>query len=78
VAKTAQGLKGMVPPKNIIHKTLDFYFLKLKKLQMVLHDVTFNVTDGDLNLKPLILLKKNCNFHSVEVLNIDLLSLKKF
>jgi hypothetical protein len=31
-----------------------------------------------LKLKPLILLKKICKFHSVEVLNIDLLSLKKF
>jgi hypothetical protein len=32
----------------------------------------------DLKLKPLVFLKKICNFHGVEVLYIDLLSLKKF
>jgi hypothetical protein len=32
----------------------------------------------DLKLKPSIFLKKICKFHSVEVFNIDLLSLKEF
>jgi hypothetical protein len=32
----------------------------------------------DLKLKPLILLKRICKFHNVEVLKINLLSLNKF
>jgi hypothetical protein len=75
VAKSAQGVKGMLLRKKFVLpiKSWFFTFFSLFFLLMVLHDVTFNV-----NVKFFIFFKKFYKVHSVKVLSQDPHQQKEF